>query len=413
LTFSGQHLLAKVMLQRLITDFVKEDGDTIDSSERRHPEEVELDQNGVLLHALNHYVVWTGDLEIVDKNWDKIRIIANFPLQKVFSHPRSGLLANTREYWERHKAFGIQKGMELAHQMFVSVGLSDAAALARSIDREKEGTFWGSEAKRIKQACLFDERFSLVEDGRFIKRRSIDGTVQDTIQASDDAQLPKGVPLSKNGKHLLNPDTSAALSIALGIVSPESTIAKKTMASLEALWNQGWEGGGYGRYHVSSEPDSPGPWPFPSLFMARAYAEMLEGEKVWRILNWMNTIPGAKSGTWFENYGERLAPPFPQVGVPPWTWAEMIILLVHHVIGIRPQFGHILIRPKLLPGIRRIKASFPLRNTRLILEISRKAKQESLFIRSNCEVCETAENETAIAYSQKHMNVSIVVPDNG
>ncbi|UCE40833.1 MAG: hypothetical protein JSV17_15530 [Candidatus Aminicenantes bacterium] len=414
LTLTGHNHLAKVILQRLITEFVTEDGDTIDSSEKRHPEEVELDQNGVLLHALKQYVLWTGDHQIVNDNWEKLRVIANFPLKSAFCHPQSGLLANTREYWERHRAFGIQKGMELAHQLFVSVGLSDAAALARSVGREKEGIFWESESERLKQACLFDEKFGLVEDGQLFKRRSHDGSVQDSIQASDEAQLPEGVPLSKRGAHLLNPDTSTALPIALGFIPADSTIAKKTMASLESLWGQAWEGGGYGRYHVSSEPDSPGPWPFPSLFVARAYAEMQEKEKekVWEILNWLNTIPGAISGAWFEFYGERLAPPFPQVGVTPWTWAEMIILLVHHIIGIRPQFDHLLICPKLLPGMKQIKASFPLRNSLLFIEIHRKLHQDAVHVRSNCKVLKMSKNEVSIAYSKNQMNALIMIPES-
>ncbi len=412
LTLSGQQPLAKVILQRLISEFVTEDGDTIDSSEKRLPEEVELDQNGVLLFALKQYVFWTGDREFVRDNWDKIRLTANFPLQKAFRHSPSGLLANTREFWERHRAFGIQKGMELAHQLFVSVGLSDAAAMARLIGREKEGTFWEFEAKRIRLSCLTDDRYGLVENGRFIKRRSLDGTVQDLIQALDDAQLPEGVPLSKKEDHLLNPDTSTALPIAMGFVPAESAVAKKTLASIEALWNQTWDTGGYGRYHFSSEPDSPGPWPFPSLFVARAYAEMQEGERVWEILNWLSTLPGALSGSWFEFYGERLAPPFPQVGVTPWTWAEMIILLVHHIAGIRPDWGVLRIRPRLLPGIDKIQASFPMQHSRLFLEIHRNPQHRVLHIRSNCEVLEKSDMEVGVAYSDDAMNVIISIPDN-
>lgn len=411
LILSGQHSLAKVILHRLIAEFVNEEGDTVDSSEKRKPEEVELDQNGVLLYALKQYVLWTGDRQIVSDNWDKIKVIAGFPLRKVFYHSPSGLLANTREYWERHKAFGIRKGMEMAHQLFVSLGLSDAAALAQWIGREKESTFWEIEAKRIKQACLSDERYGLVEDGQLIKRRSIDGTVQNTIEASAGAQLPEGVPLSTSGVHLMNPDTSTALPIALGFVSADSAIAKKTMATIETLWNQAWEGGGYGRYHISSEPDSPGPWPFPSLFVARAYAEMREGEKVWKILNWLNTLPGALSGSWFENYGERLAPPFPQVGITPWTWAEMIILLVHHLVGIRPAADFLRIQPKLLPGVNKIQASLPIRNSRLLLDIHRNPACGALSVRSNCEMLRTSEMDADIAYSEDDINVIMEIPD--
>jgi hypothetical protein len=197
----------------------------------------------------------------------------------------------------------------------------------------------------------------------------------------------------------------------MGFVPADSAIAQKTMASLESLWGQAWDDGGYGRYHVTSEPDSPGPWPFPSLFVARAYAEMKEGKRVWEILNWLDTVPGALSGTWFEFYGERLAPPFPQVGVTPWTWAEMIILLVHHIIGIRPQFDHLLVCPKLLPGIGQIKASFPIKDSRLVVEIRRKPQQEAVQVRSNSEVLKMSENEVSLAYSQSQMDVSITIPD--
>ncbi len=161
---------------------------------------------------------------------------------------------------------------------------------------------------------------------------------------------------------------------------------------------------------ISSEPDSPGPWPFPSLFVARAYSEMQNGEKVRRILEWLNSLPGALSGSWFEFYGERLAPPFPQVGITPWTWAEMLILLVHHIIGIHPQFDRLRIQPKLLPEMNRIQASFPLRNTRLNLKIERRAQREPFVVSSNSTVLESSSTEAAIAYSKDKMQVKILIP---
>ncbi|MDH7513153.1 MAG: hypothetical protein QHH14_09425 [Clostridiales bacterium] len=410
LTLSGQHKTARVVLQRLLSEFITEEGQPIDSSEVRDDDEVELDQNGALLNALKHHVLWTGDVGLIKDNWEKIRAAAGFPLRHIFRHLPSGLLANTREYWERHRAFGIQKGMELAHQLFVSTGLADAALLSRLIGREKEGLYWEAEARRLKQAFLGDQRYGLVDEGRFIKRRSVDGSVQKSIEAVAEARLPEGVPLAKKGEHLLNPDTSAVLPIALEFVPADSPLARNTLAEVELLWNQAWKGGGYGRYHVSSEPDSPGPWPFPSLFVARAYAEMSEGEKVWRVLDWLNALPGALSGSWFEFYGERIAPPFPQVGVIPWTWAEMIILLVHHVIGIRPQVDHLLIRPRILPGIKHIKASFPLRAVRLVLEIESGSRQKSFHVRSNTKVLRVSKTEAALAYSGRDTHLSISTP---
>ncbi len=413
LTLSGFHGKARVILERLISEFVTDDGQTIDSSEIRQLEEVELDQNGALLHALKHYILWTGDVSLITKNWEKVRATADYPLQPAFRHVPSGLLANTREYWERHRAFGIQKGIELAHQVFVTIGLADAAWFARLVGRERDALRWEAEAGRLKQACLKDRHYSLVEKGRLIKRRSVDGCVQNSIQALPEARLPSGVPLALKKAHRLNPDTSTMLPIAFEFVPAHSSLAKNTMKAVELLWNQAWDGGGYGRYHVSSEPDSPGPWPFPSLFVARAYAEMSEGEKVWPILKWLNTLPGAQSGAWFEFYGKRLAPPFPQVGVIPWTWAEIIILIVHHILGIRPQPDCLLIRPKLLPGIRKIKASFPLRNARLFVEIEADSRKDSLLVTSNSRVLRVSKTEAALAYSKRDILAKILIPLTG
>jgi hypothetical protein len=410
LTMSGNFEIARKMLKRLLEEFVTEQGDTIDSSEKRDMDEVELDQNGVLLDSLKHYVLWSGDHELVQETWKKILVTAEFPLSGVFCHQPSGLLANRREYWERHQVHGIQKGMELSHQLFTSIGLSSAATLARMISREGEALRWEMEAQRIRKAMLDDTRFGLVTSQGFIKRRKVDGSVQEAIEPLPEARLPAEVPLASPGIHLLNPDSSAALAIATGFISPDSSLALKTLANLEMLWNQAWEGGGYGRYHFSSEPDSPGSWPFPSLFIARACVEAGDMEKVWRVLRWLNTLPGAKAGSWFEFYGKRLAPPFPQVGITPWTWAEMIILLVHHLIGIRPEANQLRVRPRLLPGIERIQCSFPLRGGRVNFEVKKVPDARLAAFRSNGAVEQSSEREALISYSEKELWVEASVP---
>ena len=400
LTLSGHQEKARTMLTRLFEKFVTVEGDTIDSSEKRDIEEVELDQNGVLLYALKNYIQWTGDFSLVEAFWDKIRVTAEYPLKDVFRHKPSGLLANTREYWERHRVHGIKKGMELAHQFFTVVGLSSAASLARIISREVEASHWEKEAERIKQAFLYERQSRLVDRRGLIKRRRIDGPFQEIVEPLPEARLPGGVPLSSEGIHFLNPDASTSLPIAMGFLSPDSPLASATMKSLEALWNQVWEGGGYCRYNMSSEPDSPGPWPFPSLFIARAYVETEDFDKVWRILEWLNTIPGAQAGSWFEFYGERLSPPFPQVGIIPWAWAEMLILLVHHIIGVQPGIEHLKIRPKLLPGIDIVEASFPLREGRLHLRIRKGPKGRYYGFRSSGRIVQSSEKEVILPYQE-------------
>ena len=225
--------------------------------------------------------------------------------------------------------------------------------------------------------------------------------------ARPDSGLPAGAPLAESGDHFLNPDTSAALPIAIGFVPPDSPVCGPTIASLEALWNQAWEGGGYGRYHARSEPDSPGAWPFPSLFIARAGVEMGLFDKVWRILNWLDTVPGAGAGTWFEFYGKRLAPPFPQVGIVPWTWAEMVILFVHHILGVQPQEGGLRLRPKLLPKLNRISGSFPLRNGRLELTVARADKASRAAFRADGRILAASRDEAFLPYPVRDLKVTI------
>jgi len=120
---------------------------------------------------------------------------------------------------------------------------------------------------------------------------------------------------------------------------------------------------------VSSEPDSPGAWPFASVFVARALVEAGDSARAWRILRWLATTDGSASGAWFEFNGPRIAPPFPQVGIIPWTWAELVLLFIHHVLGVRPEADGIRVRPRLLAGMRGVDARIPVRDGWLHLEL--------------------------------------------
>ncbi|NIA29109.1 MAG: hypothetical protein GWP06_04245 [Actinobacteria bacterium] len=374
LTVSGQFELAGTLLDRMLRKFVTKDGDTVDSGKVRPPEETELDQNGVLLLALKTFVDWTGDIDLVKQHWDKIYAVAKFPLTPIFAHSRSGLLHNSREYWERHNAYGIVDGFEMAYQVYVSVGLDCAACLARLIGKEDQAREWGRNAKRIKKAMLTDSRFSLVRDDHLIKRRKVNGEEQEELFPPAGSNLPSGVPLADDIKHLLNPDSSTALPIVLDFIDPKSELAVNTLVELEKLWNMNWSFGGYSRYNISSEPDSPGPWPLASLLIAQAYFEAGDDEKVWRVINWLNSIPGSNSGAWFEFYGPRPIPPCPQTGIIPWVWAEVQKLFIHHILGIRLQWETINIRPRLLKGIEKMEAVVRIRSIKLYLCIQKAAK---------------------------------------
>jgi hypothetical protein len=46
----------------------------------------------------------------------------------------------------------------------------------------------------------------------------------------------------------------------------------------------------------------------------------------------------------------------------------MVLLLVHHILGLRPEENGIRIRPRLLPGMGRVRASFPVRRGRIEID---------------------------------------------
>jgi len=376
LAMSGEPGAARTVLARLLAEFISDEGAPVDSSRLRPPAESELDQNGILLVALESYLHWTGDRDLIRSNWDRIAKVAGFPLRPEFRHARSGLLVNRREYWERHGAHGIQPGLELAQQLFVAMGLRSAGRLAAILGRTGEAHDWTEAAMSLRQAMLKDPRFSLIEGGVFIKRRGLDGKVQRHIRPEAAPDIPPGPPLFGPGRHWLDPDTAAALPIAWEFVDPAGRLAAKTLDSLETLWNQRWKGGGYGRYNVTSEPDSPGPWPFASLFVARAALEAGRPAAARRVLDWLGRVPGSRAGSWFEFYGPRPVPPYPQVGIIPWTWAEVIFFFVHHLLGARPGDRYLGLRPRLLPGLDRMEADLPLRGGRVELEVRRARRGE-------------------------------------
>ncbi|MFH1763916.1 MAG: hypothetical protein ABIF09_06970 [Gemmatimonadota bacterium] len=404
----GDHAKARTILARLLDEFASAEGDTVDSGRRRPTAEVELDQNGTLLSALATYLAWTGDRELVEARWDRIRAVAAFPLQDRFLHSPSGLLHNQREYWERHAGHGIQDGFELMSQFAVAMGLDAAAGMADFLGRHEDRGLWAGAAAALKHAILEHPRFRLVEEGHLIKRRGVDGAWQRTIRTSLDLGLPPGTPLLEDGPHLLDPDTSSVLPIAHAFIPPRGELARTTLAHVEELWNQSWEGGGYGRYHTSSEPDSPGAWPFASLFVARAYSEAGAGDRVLRILEWLLNTQGGRAGSWFENDGPRVSPPYPQVGITPWTWAEMITLCVHHLLGVRPDLHGITLRPHLLEGVTSMEASLRLRAHHLHLVVRPAPSPEARGATANGEDLPWEDEGVRLPFPHSDLRVEVL-----
>ena len=370
-TLAGQASIAESLIRRMLTYSVDDEGRAIDASRHRPPETIELDQNGELIYALWTHWVWTGDDSLIKEYWSKIKAVANYVLKPVFMDPTIGLVKNSREYWERDAAFGVKEGYELAYQVWNIIGLELASQMATHLGEPANARTWESVSRLMKQSFLDHPRFSLVDGGRFIKRRLANGEVQRTFEPPNRKAMPPGVPLNVESISYCEPDTSSVMPIMLGLVDPKSPLAAKTLEAMELLWNQRWTMGGYGRYHLTSEPDSPGPWPFATMFLARSYLEAGNDEKVWRALRWMLGITGGKAGAWLECYVDRPVPPLPPVGVVVWTWAEIVTFFVHHVLGARPNPRNLVLRPRMLAGLDTVNAKLVVHGHEVGLHLQR------------------------------------------
>ncbi len=397
---------AKTVLIKMLTKFVGPEGQTIESSRWFGYELTELDQNGELLYALWSYVCWTGDFEILKRYWDKIKLVADFPLKDVFWDKTTKLLKNRREFWERTDAFGVEEGYELAYQFWVSFGLEKAAELAKKLGYRALSRRWSSAAEEIKNS-MFKFMVHMDETGKkfFIKRRKVDGEWQRYFIPPDKRRMPPGSPIATEPLPSSEPDTSEVLPIIYGFVNPKDDICVGTLERIEKLWNQRWNYGGYERYDSSSEPEPPGPWPFASLLVARAYMEMNDHEKVWRVLNWLHNINGGKSGAWFEYYPvEQLTPPLPPIGIIGWTWAELVALVIHHIVGIKPEIENLKIKPSLLKNLNFINVHFKIRQMEIDLTVERD-KETFAFV--NDKKVEMENQTLTLPYSRGKIKIKI------
>jgi len=349
---------ARTLLIKTLERSVGADGRTIESSRWFGYELTEIDQNGELLYGIWAYFCWTGDRELVNKYWKRISSVADFPIQEFFWDKSAKMLHSKREFWERGgDGFGVEDGFELTYQFWVAIGLEKIAEVAGVLGDRAAAKRWIAAARDMRSGMLEDPTYRLVENGVLIKRRTRDGRWQRYMIPANRASMPPGSPIATNEKPECDPDTASALPIAFEMVDPQSDLARATLQSLESLWNQHWTIGGYSRYNTSSEPDPPAPWALTTIFMARAYVEAGNDEKVWRALRWLGDIHGGKAGAWFERYGPSITPPAPPVCIIGWPWAEMSMLFVHHIAGIRPGIDRLVIRPRLIKGISTLRTT--------------------------------------------------------
>ena len=287
------------------------------------------------------------------------------------------MLSGCREFWERHAAHGIEPGLE--------TGLP-AVRVARPRERgaprgprgpDGRVVALGGEGRASCATRCWRTRVYALHDARgFIKRRLLDGAVQESIVA----QTPDAGcrPASRS------PPTALTCSIRT-----RAAFCRSCSALVDAARARRRGRRSTGRARSGTRRGQRRLRPLPRQLgarLARRMAVRLDlrragagrggrlGARVARSCAGSATTDGSASGAWFEFNGPRLAPPFPQVGIIPWTWAELILLFVHHVLGVRPGADGIRVRPRLLPGMRGVDARIPVRDGWLSLELARRPR---------------------------------------
>jgi hypothetical protein len=371
---TGQFDVAAAVLDNVLTRLVNEKGICAHASRFHDDTETELNQQGALLGAAWTYWAWSGDIGLVRRHWDTLRKVAEFPLTERYLH-ESGLIMAEIELFERASSAGVLPGFEIAHQAHVAWGLEKAADLARRVGDVESAERWAAAGRRMREAMLGHPRLALVENDTLIKRRLPDGRRQRVLvpTAVGTDLIPEGSPLARETERLLDPDVGLLYPILLGQIPVAGTLARNTLASVKTLWNE--NGGGYLRYHPSSDPDAPGGWTFPTAIIGRALAMAGDDAAVRRVLDWLTSVQGSRGGAFFEIYARepRPVPPLPPMGIIVWGWAEIANLFVEGLVGARPTASgdSLIFDPHLPAGLDTLEAEIPYRAARIHVTINR------------------------------------------
>ncbi|OHB51648.1 MAG: hypothetical protein A2Y12_02065 [Planctomycetes bacterium GWF2_42_9] len=362
LTSSGHFELAHDVLEHLIRDMITNNGVAMIDGGYADPSREQFDQTGEYLYALRYYTDFTGDTSLVTAYREKLLALIERPLRPEF-RDKTLMVHNSREFWEQT----LTDGYELAYNMYVYVGLREAVKLAPLLGAENQIPRWNKTADEILNAMVSHPTHSLVDNGHFIKRRSVTGEV--TARLTN----PNGnsdVPTMVMNNHCIYPDASQALPIAMRIIDPKSELAKKTLDEVEKLRDTRWFDGGYDRYDSSSSINTPGPWPFATCFILRAQHEAGMFDRSRRTLQWLGDVEGGNSGSYYEEIPLIQGSQQNWIGIVQWTTAEIPFFFVRHYLGIEFENGDVVIRPALYPESKPVKADIRFRDGRMKLDIS-------------------------------------------
>ena len=303
------------------------------------------------------YWVHSRDDAFIREHWDRIKAVADLPLRSEFWVEEAQMVQSTRDIRERDfERHGLEPGFDLGHQMWVTLGLEKAADMATLLGEDDTAALWSSRSAAMWNAVVSHSDFALVEDDHFMFRRRLDGTFQRTAGASVYVHRPSAEPTTQMyprnlyRESELDPSAFEAWPIALGLVHPESDLARRTLVRMEALWNDEWDFGGYGLHNANSEITKLGPWPMSFYMITQAAVEAGNWDTVRRNIEWVMNTPDGRGYMWWEY---RDADPERQIdhGVIPWlAFGEAVALIVRNIVGFQPLPNGVLIRPRLIPG---------------------------------------------------------------
>jgi hypothetical protein len=360
---AGHFELARAGLERILKHLINDQGSTLVAGEIQSPDREQFDQMGEFLQALKSYRDFTGDDSLIRQYREKIIAMVERPLKPEFRDAATGMVHNRREYWERT----FDDAYELIYQAYVVLGLRTAAELAEPLAAGDRAAAWRAAADKMWKSATSDPKFALVEDGKFIKRRNVDGKKFDIYKNPHPYQ--RGGPedaIESETVHALNPDSTAALPIALGMIDPRSPLSLATLDDLEKIRCERWHGDGYMRYASTCELNQIGPWPFATCFVLRGQHDAGLFDRSRRSLQWLHDV--APSGAWTEaicakHSGSNWC------GIIVWTTGEIPLFAVRHVLGVRFDGDTLVLKPSPYPGTGPLSADVRFRKRALNLHI--------------------------------------------
>jgi len=291
LLHAGHFDLARAAFVHLLNDLIDSNGRTMVNSGFEDPDREELDQMGEVLDALRSYVDWTGDDSLVREYRSRLLPMIERPLQPVFRHA-NGMVHNRREYWERE----FDDGFELIYQVYVALGLRQAASLAEPLGAMDRAQHWRQESARILQATLSDPVLSLVDNGHLIKRRTVSGERVRFIHIGGANRMYR----SQRKRFLL---PSRIHKPHWQLRSVLWTLIRSWLVILLMTWRSSGTHGGSAEdtSDTTPAPTRPARPVELSYLLSSACATRCRHLRAQPpYLEWLNTVQGGRSGAWFE-----------------------------------------------------------------------------------------------------------------